>query len=108
MASSLPFIFGAEFELELRPRWNVQQRIGSPPNFASPSIHRRYSSAVLQSVANILQAGGFESSVHDLSIDEEVNYSKWNITLDASLSKQHVQDGFCEIFRSFPYFGSMN
>lgn len=96
MASSLPFKIGVEFELQLRPKEDGEASIQPPPSSATVRVQRRYNLDLLQEVAAILQANGIDAVAADLSEDDRLDYSKWNVVLDASLSKLHAGAGFCK------------
>jgi hypothetical protein len=95
--SSLPFSFGVEFELQLRVKNGTGLDIGNyPAAEASFSVMRRYNFSLLESIAEILTQEGMDAVRHDMSSDDPLDYSKWNVVLDGSLSKAHMKDGYCE------------
>ncbi|KAK0757400.1 hypothetical protein N5P37_010123 [Trichoderma harzianum] len=93
--SSLPFSFGVEFELQLRVKNGTGLDIGNyPAAEASFSVMRRYNFSLLESIAEILTQEGMDAVRHDMSSDDPLDYSKWNVVLDGSLSKAHMKDGY--------------
>ncbi|KAM3538433.1 hypothetical protein ARSEF1564_008661 [Beauveria bassiana] len=94
MQSLLPFKFGVEFELQLRPKIDVNSTISAPPISATVREQRKYNLALLQYIATILKKGNIDAKAPDLSEDENLDYTKWHVVLDASLSKLHIKDGF--------------
>lgn len=100
----LPFNFGAEFELILRPK-----RIASLPSIALrwhelPAAHaterekRDFGMMLLSDIAFLLTDAGFPAEAYDLNSESKPDYSKWNVMMDASLSKCHRVKGFCMCF----------
>jgi hypothetical protein len=100
ISSYLPFNFGAEFELIIRPK---EISFLSPdlrlPSFdASHRQMRDFNRALLHVVSKLLSDSDLACKVFEPDEDEgaKPDYSQWHITLDASLSKKHIADGFCE------------
>jgi len=100
----LPYNFGAEFELILRPK-----RIASLPSIARrwrelPAAHtterekRDFGMMLLSDIAFLLTDAGFPAEAYDLNSESKPDYSKWNVMMDASLSKYHRVKGFCMCF----------
>ena len=86
----LPFSFGAEFELILRPR------DGLVPDFdATTRDLRVFNYTLLKRIANLLSNAGMPANDYDPCEDDKPDYAKWNVMLDGSLSKKHMRDGFC-------------
>ena len=86
----LPFSFGAEFELILRPR------DGLVPDFdATTRKLRDFNYTLLKRIANLLSSTGMPANAYDPCEDDKPDYAKWNVMLDGSVSKKHMQDGFC-------------
>lgn len=94
---NLPFSFGVEFELQLRAK-NVNDLGNYPDSNAPVTIMRRYNFNLLQMIAEVLTDGGMNAVRHDLSSDDQMDYTKWNIVLDGSLSKAHMKDGYCKLY----------
>lgn len=94
----LPFNFGAEFEVLIRPTdiANLEQGLQIPAFDAPTKEFRQFNIALLQIVANLLSRAGMPSGIYDQGSDDIPDYSRWNVTLDGSLSKKHIPDGFCE------------
>ena len=87
----LPFSFGAEFELIVRPK------DGLVPDFeASIRERRNFHCSVMKRLARLLSDTGMPADVYDPNEDGKPDYSKWNVMLDGSLSKKHMCDGFCK------------
>lgn len=93
--SHLPFHFGAEFEMILRPRANVLQNIQIPDFNASTRQQRDFNFLMLRLIASVLSSSGLPCDVYDQNADGRPDYSKWNATMDGSLSKAHCGDGYC-------------
>ncbi|KAI0447786.1 hypothetical protein F4803DRAFT_545843 [Xylaria telfairii] len=89
---SLPFHFGAEFELQLRAR--TASNIALPAADASVSSQRRFNINLLGDIARLLSQGGMAARAFDASEDEEMDFAKWTVMLDGSLSKGHIKEGF--------------
>jgi hypothetical protein len=53
-----------------------------------------YNLNLLQMIAKELTEGGMSAVRHDLSSDDQMDYTKWNVVLDGSLSKAHMKDGY--------------
>ncbi|KAI9749186.1 MAG: hypothetical protein M1835_001617, partial [Candelina submexicana] len=85
----LPFVFGTEFELIMRPKW-----IPVPDFDASVRKFRDFNLALLRYIADLLSQAGMPAATFDPSEDDKPDYSKWNVMLDGSLSKKHMVDGF--------------
>lgn len=96
--SYLPFNFGFEAEVIIRPKCSANQFPGLqiPSSDASHSETRRFNSTLLRVVANILSREGMAAGVYDHGDECVMDYSKWTVTTDASLSKAHIKDGFCK------------
>lgn len=94
----LPFKFGAEFEVIIRPKAivNLDAKLELPSYDASSRKTRDFNLCLLKVVADLLSRSGMPCNVHDLCSDDPLDYSKWNATLDASVSKKHIRDGFCK------------
>ncbi|KAF2637555.1 hypothetical protein P280DRAFT_482984 [Massarina eburnea CBS 473.64] len=94
----LPFNFGAEFELIIRPKdiSSLSPDARLPDFDASHRQMRDFNRALLRVVSKLLSDSGFACKVFDPNEDEEAkpDYSQWHTTLDASLSKGHTADGF--------------
>ena len=87
----LPFSFGAEFELIIRPI------DGLVPDFdASVRERRSFNGTLLKQLADLLSDAGMPADAYDPNEDGKPDYSKWNVMLDGSLSKKHMCDGFCK------------
>jgi len=87
----LPFRFGAEFELILRPKSIAY------PDFDAPArVTRGFNLRLLDTIAKILSIAGLPCSVFHQGSDDKPDYTQWNATLDGSVSKKHIADGFCE------------
>ena len=86
----LPFRFGAEFEVIVRPR-----SVEYPGPDASMRSYRDFNLSIMSLIAGLLSRAGLPCDVYDQGSDDKPDYSKWNVTLDASLSKKHIRDGFC-------------
>ncbi|KAI0834478.1 putative amidoligase enzyme-domain-containing protein [Hypoxylon sp. FL0890] len=91
-AADLPFCFGCEFEVMIRPK--TTSGLPLPPDAASVSQQRRFNFRLLDSIARVMIGIGLESAVFDAAEQEKPDYSKWNMMLDGSLSKRHISDGF--------------
>lgn len=87
----LPFSFGAEFEMILRPKDGLV-----PDANASVKDFRNFNLALLKQIAKLLSNAGMPAFAFDCSDDTKPDYSKWNVMLDGSLSKKHMCDGFCK------------
>lgn len=93
----LPFNFGFETEVILRPKniANLEPGMEIPDSSAAPRETRRFNFALLQTVANVLSAAGMPAEPFTPDDGDSPNYSKWTVTTDSSVSKAHIQDGFC-------------
>ena len=91
---NLPFCFGCEFEVMIKPKAIIG--ISIPPADASVSLKRRFNFSLLSVIQKILNEAGLESNVFDPSGGNSPNYTVWNVMLDGSLSKSHICDGFCK------------
>ncbi|OTA62030.1 hypothetical protein K449DRAFT_434368 [Hypoxylon sp. EC38] len=89
---SLPFCFGCEFEVMIRPKTTSGLQL--PPDASSVSEQRRFNFRLLDTLARVMTGAGLESAVFDAAEQEKPDYSKWNMMLDGSLSKRHIPDGF--------------
>jgi hypothetical protein len=96
----LPFNFGAEFELIIRPKniSSLSPNLRLPDFDASHRQMRDFNRNLLRVVSKLLSDSGLACKVFEPDEDEgsKPDYSQWHITLDASLSKKHIADGFCE------------
>ena len=94
----LPFKFGAEFEVIIRPKAiaNLDANLELPSHDGSSRQTREFNLRLLKVVADLLSRSDMRCNVHDLCSDDPLDYSKWNATLDASVSKRHIRDGFCK------------
>jgi hypothetical protein len=94
----LPFHFGFEAEVILRPRHIADLEEGLRiPSFDAPTKEtRQFNCLLLRIVANLLSGAGMLAEVFDQGDDGNPDYSKWTVTSDASLSKKHIKDGFCK------------
>lgn len=93
--SYLPFTFGVEFELILRRK---AVRIETPSFNDPQSQIRRFHWALCEYIAALLTAHSMPCSAYDPAVDESpVDYSRWNVMQDASLSQSHRSDGFCKL-----------
>lgn len=88
----LPFSFGAEFEMIVRPRHGK-----IPEADTNNQLCRKFGLALLKEIAKALSAAGIPAAAFDPCDDEDIDYTIWNVMLDGSLSKNHQCDGFCEI-----------
>lgn len=88
----LPFNFGAEFELIIRPKDGPV-----PDSDASIREYRRFNCTLVKKIADVLSGAGMPADAYDPNEDGKPDYSKWNVMLDGSLSKKHMCDGFCKI-----------
>ena len=87
----LPFSFGAEIELIIRPKE------GPVPEFdASTRELRDFNNTMLKQIADLLSNAGMPANAYDPCEDDKPDYTRWNVMLDGSLSKKHTRDGFCE------------
>ncbi|KEF55807.1 uncharacterized protein A1O9_08558 [Exophiala aquamarina CBS 119918] len=85
----LPFCFGAEFELILRPKSIAY------PDFDAPTrVTRDFNLRLLDSIAQILSSARLPCGVYHQGSDDKSDYTIWNATLDSSVSKKHIRDGF--------------
>ena len=89
--SHLPFCFGAEFELILRPRHGHLPGVD-----ASSRVLRDFNISLLKQTADLLSDAGMPADAYVPDDDSKPDYSKWNVMLDGSLSKKHMRDGFCK------------
>ena len=92
----LPFKFGAEFEVIIRPKAiaNLDANLELPSYDGSSRKTREFNLCLLKVVTDLLSRSGMPCNVHDLCSNDPLDYSKWNATLDASVSKKHIRDGF--------------
>lgn len=99
-ASHLPLNFGAKFELILRPKHieALSPGLRLPDFDASHRQRRDFNLALLQVISRLLSDSGLACKVFTTDEDDESkpDYSQWHVTIDASISKKHVMDGFCE------------
>jgi hypothetical protein len=99
-SSHLPFNFGAEFELIIRPKDipALCPDLSLPEFDASHRQKRDFNRALLLVISTVLSDSGLPCKVFTVDEDEEAkpDYSQWHITMDASLTKKHIGDGFCE------------
>lgn len=93
--ANLPFSFGVEFELQVRVK-NVDEMGNYPGAEASVAVMRRYNFNLLEKIASVLSENGMDAVRHDLSSDDSMDSTKWNVVLDGSLSKAHMADGYCK------------
>lgn len=94
----LPFRFGAEFEVIIRPRANLLQDGLVLPDFdASTRQQRDYNLALRRTIADILTTSGLPCDIYDPNDGGRPDTSRWNAVLDGSLSKKHAVDGFYPI-----------
>lgn len=96
----LPLNFGAEFELIIRPKdiASLSPTLRLPDFDASHRQRRDFNRDLLHVVSKLLSHSGLACQVFTPDEDDESkpDYSQWHITMDASLSKKHIADGFCE------------
>lgn len=94
----LPFHFGTEFEILKRPKniANLDQGLQIPEFDAPVRETRQFNLALLRVVANLLPGADMPSDVYEQGSDIPPDYSRWNVTLDGSLTKKHISDGFCK------------
>jgi len=98
----VPFNFGAEFELILRPKRiaclpSVSTRWREPPtSHANEREKRDFGTALLSDIAFLLTNAGFPANHYDLNNESKPDYSKWNVMMDGSPSKRHRVKGFCK------------
>lgn len=90
------FHFGAEFESILRPKANVFPGVSIPGLNASVRQLRDFNLELLQVIASLLSSSGLPCDAYDQNEDNDPDYKRWNATLDGSLSKKHIGDGFCK------------
>ena len=95
ISSYLPFTFGVEFEVIMRPKTNVTSIAAIPAADASHRQLQTFNLALREVVAQILTANGMPCDVFDMD-EEAPDYGKWNVMLDGSISKKHMNDGFCK------------
>ncbi|KAI1354489.1 hypothetical protein F5Y01DRAFT_302495 [Xylaria sp. FL0043] len=90
----LPFCFGCEIETMVRPKTST----GLTPLSDVPSVsqQRRYNFSILKVIARAMTDAGLACQVFDPAEQEYPDYTVWNVMLDASLSKHHICDAFCE------------
>ena len=93
-ATYLPFHFGVEFEVLVRPRASLIRTDPLPDAHAPAKEFRLYSLRLREVVADLLSASDLPCNVFDPE-EELPDYSKWNAMLDGSISKKHQKDGFC-------------
>jgi hypothetical protein len=88
----LPFHFGTEFELPIRPKniANLEQGLQIPEFDAPVRETRQFNLALLRVVANLLSGADMPSDVYDQGSDVLPDYSRRNVTLDGSLTKKHI------------------
>lgn len=94
----LPFRFGFEAEILIRPRdiTQLDPRLHLPECNGPGRETRQFNFSLLQIIAKLLSGNGMPAVVFDQSEEDSADYSKWNVMLDASLSKAHLKDGFCK------------
>ncbi|KAF2802394.1 uncharacterized protein BDZ99DRAFT_370568, partial [Mytilinidion resinicola] len=92
----LPFNFGVELELIIRPKHidSLPFDLRLPDSDATPRQTRDFNFTLLKMIAQLLSASEMPCNVFDHNCDEEPDYTKWNATLDASISKAHIANGF--------------
>ena len=76
----------------IRPKAVLHLEI--PGSDASALKHRNFNVKLVSVVAKLLSSSGMSAEV--LDPDVEADYSKWNVLLDGSLSKEHMVDGYCK------------
>jgi hypothetical protein len=94
--AALPFKFGVEFELQLRLKTPHEFSISTPGEDASVSVQRSFSLALMDVVAQVLSRSGMIATVHNFNNDIPIEYNRWNVVLDPSLSKKHMSNGYCK------------
>ncbi|KAL5453954.1 hypothetical protein PMIN06_005209 [Paraphaeosphaeria minitans] len=90
-----PFQFEVEFEMIIRPRDISGISELTLPDFDATHRQRRsFNLNLLSVVAKLLTDAELHCNVFDQSSDEAPDYSKWHVSMDASVSKDHIVDGF--------------
>ncbi len=95
----LLFCSGAEFKVILQPKYpaSLHLSLQIPDPNSSHRERRGYNLKLLRVVSGLLSGSGFACEVHDPNkTDANPDYSRWHVTLDASLSQKHAVDGFCK------------
>ena len=99
-SSYLPLNLGVEFELIIRPKdiASLSPDLHLPDFDASHRQKRDFNLNLLPVVSKLLSDSGLTCKVFTVDEDSKSkpDYSQWHITMDASLSKKHIADGFCE------------
>lgn len=100
------FTFGVEFEMILRPRANMfptDELLPDdlPLDYTSRLELRRYSLFIQHLVANKLRGHGMPCDDFEPDSEAAPNYTKWNVMLDASVSKEYTSaERFCSYCQS--------
>lgn len=97
----LPFCFGCEIEIMIRSRSSSGLQL--PHKGFSASQQRRYNFRLLEVIARALTDNGLACQVFDPAEQDCPDYTVWNAMLDASLSRAHLCDGFCEKHTAFQH-----
>ncbi|KAI4189688.1 MAG: hypothetical protein L6R41_001297 [Letrouitia leprolyta] len=91
----LPFTFGVEFEMIVRPKANMFSADDLlpedlPRDSTSRRVLREYSLHIRHMVAKVLTDHGMPCNVFEPEEGGLPDYNKWTVTLDASISKLHM------------------
>lgn len=97
MDSYLPFNFGVEFEVILKPLDldTLRPGLSLPDADADLRSFRDFSEEMRPIVAEVLSGAGFEVDCPEGN--EITSYERWNIVFDSSVSIEHRKFGFCEL-----------
>lgn len=86
----------------MRPKCitDLDSRLELPDSDASPRELRVFHIRLLEAVANLLSRNDMPASAYDPTEDEHIDYSKWTVMSDASISTRHKSDRFCKFLFS--------
>lgn len=87
----LPFSFGCETEILLRPKDGTGDVI---PQHMTRVQERAFGQNLMAQISRVLTDAGLPCRIYD---ESDVSFDNWVVTMDASISKRHQVDGF------FPY-----